>query len=71
MNDILEKNLAKWEGVYGTNASERTLSLRFAGIIERAYEQTGLGVVILVDEYDKPMLQAIGKKPCKKSSAIP
>ncbi len=62
LNDILEKNLAKWKGVYGTNASERTLSLRFAGIIERAYEQTGLGVVILVDEYDKPMLQAIGNE---------
>ena len=30
------------------------------GIIRRAYEQTGQRVVILVDEYDKPMLQAIG-----------
>jgi hypothetical protein len=34
--------------------------LRFAGIIERACKKTGERVVILVDEYDKPMLQAIG-----------
>lgn len=60
--NILEKSLAKWESIYGANPSERSLSLRFAGIIERAYEQTGQRVVILVDEYDKPMLQTIGNK---------
>lgn len=62
LNNILEKSLAKWEGLYGANSSERSLSLRFAGIIERAYEQTGQRVVILIDEYDKPMLQAIGNE---------
>ena len=30
--------------------------------MERAYKKTGEGVVILVDEYDKPMLQAIGER---------
>jgi len=38
------------------------LSERFKGIIRRAYEQTGRKVVILVDEYDKPLLQAIGNQ---------
>lgn len=38
----------------------------FAGIIQRAYEQTGQRVVILVDEYDKPMLQAIGNEELQK-----
>ena len=38
-----------------------TLALRFKGVIKRAYEQTGQMVAILVDEYDKPMLQAIVK----------
>ena len=60
LNNILEKSLAKWEGLYGANPSERSLSLRFAGIIERACEQTGQRVAILIDEYDKPLLQAIG-----------
>lgn len=30
-----------------------------AGIIRRASEQAGRGVVVLVDEYDKPLLQAL------------
>lgn len=38
-----------------------TFALRFKGVIKRAYEQTGQMVAILVDEYDKPMLQAIVK----------
>lgn len=42
--------------------------LRFAGIIERACKQAGQRVVILVDEYDKPMLQAIGNENCKNNS---
>ena len=62
LNNILEKSLVKWEELYGANPSERSLSLRLAGIIERAYQQTGQRVVILVDEYDKPMLQAIGNE---------
>lgn len=56
---ILNNALTNWEAIYGTGAAESTLALRFAGIIERAFKQTGERVVILVDEYDKPMLQAI------------
>ena len=40
--------------------AQTTLGTRFEGIIRRAFEKTGRKVVILVDEYDKPMLQAIG-----------
>lgn len=60
LNNILEKTMVAWEKRYGAEPSERSLSLRFAGVIERAYHQTGQRIVILVDEYDKPMLQAIG-----------
>ena len=60
LNDILNDILVKWEKIYGTESSEVSLSLRFQGIIQRAAEKTGKSVVILVDEYDKPMLQAIG-----------
>jgi hypothetical protein len=35
---------------------------RFAGVIRRACEITGQRVVILVDEYDKPMLQTINNE---------
>ena len=60
LDNILEKVLTEWEKIYGAEPSERSFSLRFAGIVRRAYEQTGQRVVILIDEYDKPLLQAIG-----------
>ena len=60
--DILNDTLCQWESVYGTVPSEVNPELRFKGIIRRAYEQTGQRVVILVDEYDKPMLQSIGNE---------
>ena len=42
LDNILEKTLAGWESLYGANPSERSFSLRFAGIIQRACEQTCL-----------------------------
>ena len=59
---ILDVNVSYWEDRYGRNEKEATLSLRFAGVIRRAFEQSGQRVVILVDEYDKPLLQAIGNE---------
>ena len=48
-----------WRGVFG--------KMRFEGIIKRACRQEGQRVVILVEEYDKPMLQAIGDDALQKS----
>ena len=62
LDQILNDNLEHWQSLYGTLPSEVSFSLRFAGIIQRAYEQTGQRVVILVVEYDKPMRQAIGNE---------
>ena len=50
--------LLLWENVYGRQEGEDTFSLRLEGIIRRAYEQTGQQVVVLVDEYDAPMLDS-------------
>ena len=66
LDKILNDNLVYWESLYGTRPSETSFSLRFAGIIQRACEKTGQRVVILVDEYDKPMLQAIGNEELQK-----
>ena len=66
LHDILNFTLSHWEKLYGCDPSETSLSLRFAGIIRRAHEQTGHRVAILVDEYDKPLLQAIGNKPLQE-----
>ena len=56
----LNNHLCKWEELYGAKTFEQNFGLRFAGVIERAYKQTGKQVVILVDEYDKPLLQTMG-----------
>ena len=55
----LDITLSQWEQLYGALPAETTPELRFEGIVRRACEKTGERVVILVDEYDKPMLQAI------------
>ena len=60
MYTILHTHLVQWEKQYGADASEQTFSSRFKGIIQRAYQKTGKQVVILVDEYDKPLLQTMG-----------
>ena len=60
LDGILHNVLCRWEEIYGKRDSETSLSLRFQGIIQRASEKTGHHVVILIDEYDKPMLQALG-----------
>jgi hypothetical protein len=62
--EVLEQRLnlflSEWEERYGRNVNEVTLSQRFEGIIKRIFQKEGNPVVILVDEYDKPLLQAIG-----------
>ncbi len=60
LTEILNASLTGWEKEYGAEPSETSLSLRFRGVVRRAAEKTGRRVVVLVDEYDKPLLQAIG-----------
>lgn len=59
LDALLSNQLTQWEELYGHGPDETTLSLRFKGVIRRAAKQTGQRVVILIDEYDKPMLQAL------------
>ena len=59
---ILNDYLCKWEAEYGKADSETTLALRFKGVVERAAKKEGRNVVILVDEYDKPILQTFHDK---------
>ncbi|MDY3266016.1 MAG: AAA family ATPase [Phocaeicola sp.] len=59
LEDILNYYLVKWERLYGKDNSETSLSLRFAGIIRRASEISGQNVAILIDEYDKPLIQSL------------
>ena len=67
LESILDIFLCEWEKKYGSWEKETDFSSRFEGIIRRAKEKTGRNVVILVDEYDKPMLQAIGNDELQKA----
>lgn len=55
--DILNLHLERWEKIYGDQYQNRSPEERFIHVIEAAYKQTGMPVVILVDEYDKPLTQ--------------
>ena len=59
LSTVLNDYLTTWESKYGARESEATLALRFKGVIARAAEKEGCGVVILIDEYDKPILQTL------------
>jgi len=63
----LHRHLEVWEKRYGDEFKDRSLEERFLQVIQKAYEQTGLRVVILVDEYDKPLLQTIGNDTLQTS----
>jgi len=59
----LNRHLEGWERLYGSEYGERAVEERFIHVITKAFEQEGERVVILVDEYDKPLLQTIGNEP--------
>lgn len=60
LEKVLNRHLELWEKTYESPYGERDLEERFLQVLRLAYEKTGRQVVILVDEYDKPLLQVIG-----------
>jgi len=65
---VLDRFLNLYERQFGIDSDgSDNFGPRFEDVIRRAYEQTGHHVVILVDEYDKPMLQAIGNIPLQEA----
>lgn len=59
LKNILETFVADAESEYGKSATATTLSVRFKKVIEAAHKQTGRKVVVLIDEYDKPLLDVL------------
>ncbi|MBO7589161.1 MAG: ATP-binding protein [Bacteroidaceae bacterium] len=62
LEQILLDKLSQFEQIYGASPTEVTAALKLGGIIRRACEQTGRKVAVLIDEYDKPVLEAIGNE---------
>ena len=64
---VLNRHLEQWEQAYDSPYGERDVEERFLQVVRLAYEKTGRQVVILIDEYDKPLLQAIGNEPLQSA----
>ena len=58
---VLSNVLCKWEKEYGSENNSDIPGIRFGNVIEAACRKTGRQVVILVDEYDKPVIDNLDR----------
>ena len=59
LESMLNLQLLGYENIYGKVEAEKGLNNRLAGIIQRAFMKTGQRTVILIDEYDAPLLDVV------------
>ena len=59
VREELSRLLDDMEKAWGTNPRETTPGMRMAGLVNRAYEQTGKQVAVIIDEYDAPLLDVL------------
>ena len=56
----LEENISACEQIYGKGEFAFSLGSRFAYVLKQAHKQSGRRCVVLIDEYDKPVVDALG-----------
>lgn len=61
VEDVIVKHLKRWEKLYDITDTSVTLGDRFQKVLITASEKTGKRCVILIDEYDKPLLDVTDK----------
>lgn len=59
LDSELERKLLEYEEIYGRGKGDVEVNQRLQGVIQRAYQQTGKQVVVLIDEYDAPLLDVM------------
>ncbi len=59
LRNVLFRLLQGYKNIYGGGAYEDSPGGLFSGLIHRAYEQTGRQVVVVIDEYDAPLLDKL------------
>ena len=62
LDNKLSQVLAEWEALYGVKNVYQTFATRFDEVITCAARRTGCKVVVLVDEYEKPIVDNLGNK---------
>ena len=66
VRDELSLLLDPFENVYGANPKETTPGMRLSGLIDRAYQKTGKQAVVIIDEYDAPLLDVLHEEEILK-----
>lgn len=59
LKSTIDQQFVIWEKKYDVEDKPSSLSARFANIIITAHERTGQRVVILIDEYDNPLINSL------------
>lgn len=59
LESVLTEFVETQEAIYGKSPFATTLGSRFREILKAAHEKTGLRAVVLIDEYDKPLLEVM------------
>lgn len=60
LENTLTDYISRWEKQYGVEVNtDVSLGQRFALVLKKAHTDTGLRAVVLVDEYDKPILDVL------------
>lgn len=70
LTNKLDTYLNSWEKIYGKDEVRLELGDRFQYVLEQAYRKTGKKAVVLIDEYDKPLLDVLGEKEEKRNRDI-
>ena len=66
LEQAIDFQLQEWEELYGKTNGNNSLGERFQKLLKNANEKTGVRCVVLVDEYDKPLLDVIEKPDLQK-----
>ena len=70
LEQVLDEHLKEWESIYGGEYADESLEARFRYLIKKAAETTGKNVVVLVDEYDKPLLEGADTEMIEHNKAV-
>ena len=67
---MLEGRVSDWERIYGKDDVYKTLGDRFKYVLEQAAAKSGKKAVVLIDEYDRPLLDVLGEAQEEKNRNI-
>ncbi len=62
--------LTGWERQFGIEKQDQSIGLRFKRVLEEAHAKTGERVVLLIDEYDKALLETVDRRDLDRKSVV-